>query len=158
MHEFETVLYDKYLKEHVCEPGNHAPKNVKNKDLIPILAKDLRMIKHQITINCNLKIKKLLEKLKFSLISSKDSKMKKLQIIGYYYSKIKRLLKQGHKSLKFVNNFIKELKKNLYSRLIAETDLLKSLYWLKILKFVDLEGTDFEKKLLCNFTRGRWRI
>ena len=83
MHEFETVLYDKYLKEHVCEPGTHAPKNVKNKDLIPILAKDLRMIKYQITINCNLKIKKLLEKLKFSLISSKDSKMKKFRIIGY---------------------------------------------------------------------------
>ena len=73
----------------MCEPGNHTPKNLKNKDLIPILAKDLRMIKHQITINCNLKIKKLLEKLKFSLISSKDLKMKKVQIIVITIQKLK---------------------------------------------------------------------
>ena len=54
----ELFLCDNHLKQHVCEPGT--TKNLKNKDLILILAKDLSMI-NQITIYCYIKIKKLLE-------------------------------------------------------------------------------------------------
>ena len=130
-------------------------RNWKTVDLFPILFKDLKMIKHQIWVNFDLEIskkqnqmnksvqeinddfktwKKILDISEFG--SLKHLKRKKHQIKAEFFLNISQIWEQVSKSVKEINSCIKILEKNLS---ISKIDLLKLLYRVKNLKFVDFE-------------------
>ena len=70
-----------------------------------------------------------------------DLKMIRARIIKNSHLEIKKIVDQTNKSIKHINNCIKNLETNLD---INETNLLKMIYGFKSLKFVNFE--DLEKK------------
>ena len=117
--------------------------------------KDLKMIKHQIIVNFNLEKGKKLNQMNKSVQEMSDDiktwkqilniseigllkhlKMKKLQIKADLFLEISQIWEQVSESYKEVNNCIKNLEGVLS---ISEIDLLKVLYHVKNLKFVNFE-------------------
>ena len=99
-----VFICNDHLDLHMSLPGNHVFRISKNTDLVPILLKDLKMIRAKILEN--------------------------------YDFENKQILVQAKKSMKKINKCIKKLEKDWN---INETNLLKMVYGLRSLKFVNFE-------------------
>ena len=75
----------------------------------------------------------------------KPLKIKKDQIKADFFSEISQIWEQVSKSVKEIDNCIRNFKKNLS---ISEIDLLKLLYRVKDLKFVDFEENKYFYRVL----------
>ena len=81
----------------------------------------------------------------FEILKKTRLKMQKYQIKAEFFSEISQIWEQVSKSVKEINNCIRNFKKNLS---ISEIDLLKLLYRVKDLKFVDFEENKYFYRIL----------
>ena len=148
----------------MSEQGNHVFRIWKIADLLPILFKDLKMMKLQIRVTFDLEISKKLNQMNKSVQvinnyikiwkqtlnvskigSLKHLKIKKNQIKVDFYLEISKLWEQVSKSVEEINNCMKNLEKK---SIISEIDLLKMLSLLKNLKFVNFEENKYFYRVL----------